>query len=187
MIEKDDLLPVGKFQRTHALKGELNALLDIDPEYFEEENPLIVDMDGIMVPFYLDTVRPKGASSFLIKLDGVDSEESARQFVNKAIYAGRESLSEFIGEEYRIAEDMEGYRVIDETLGELGVLSHIDDSTENALLVVDTPDGGELLIPAVDDFILSVDDDNATVFTAVPQGLIDLNSSKTESVNSDED
>ena len=34
MIEKDELLPVGKFRRTHALKGELNATIDIDPDFF---------------------------------------------------------------------------------------------------------------------------------------------------------
>ena len=178
MIRKDDILPVGKFQRTHALKGELNVLLDIAPEFFEEGYPLIVDMDGIMVPFYVESIRPKGTSSFLIKIEGVDSESEAKQFVNKAVGAERKELSEFIGEEFRIADDMAGYKIVDEEHGEIGVLDHIDDSTENALFVVNAPDGDEILIPVVDAFILSVDDDNETIHTSLPRELLDINSAE---------
>ena len=51
MIEEKDLTPVGKFLKTHALKGELNAILEIDPEFFTEGYPLVIDVDGAFVPF----------------------------------------------------------------------------------------------------------------------------------------
>ena len=176
MIEKDELLPVGKFRRTHALKGELNATIDIDPDFFLEENPAIIEIDGIMVPFYVASVRPKGHETFLIALEGVDSGDEAARFVNKEIYASRAALSDFVGEEFRIADDTIGYRFVDEELGEIGILSDIDDSTHNVLFVVSTPGGGEVLIPAVDAFILSVDDEERVIHTALPSGLVDLNS-----------
>ena len=75
MIKEEDTLIIGKFQKTHALKGELNAIIDIDPECFVEGKPLIVEIDGILVPFYVDTYRKKGSLSILIKLDGIESEE----------------------------------------------------------------------------------------------------------------
>ena len=39
MIKEEELIEIGKFQKTHALKGELNALLDVGPEYLEERQP----------------------------------------------------------------------------------------------------------------------------------------------------
>ena len=42
MIDKDKLIEIGKFQRTHALKGELNAILDVPEDYVEDGNPLVV-------------------------------------------------------------------------------------------------------------------------------------------------
>lgn len=187
MIEKDDLVPVGKFRRTHALKGELNASVDIDPEFFLEENPALVDIDGIIVPFYIVSVRPKGHETFLVRLDGVESEKDALQFVNKIIYASRSELSEFIGEEFRIADDMSGFRIVDEELGELGILDRLDDSTENALFVVESTDGDEILIPVVDAFILSVDDEERIIRTSLPPGLVDINNPSSDAALEDDE
>lgn len=179
MIEKKELVEIGKFQKTHALKGELNALLDVDPEYVEDKHPLIIETDGIPVPFYAESIRPKGASSYLIKLDGVDSVEDANELVNSVIYAPRKALEEYAGEEMLLDDDLEGFRVVDRNFGEIGVLEYIDSSTENELLVVKTPEDEEVFIPLVDDFIVDIDQKNGIINTSLPEGLLDLNK-KTE-------
>ena len=68
MIKEEEIIEIGKFQKTHALKGELNALLDVGAEYLEDGNPLVIPVDGLFVPFYAESVRPKGTTSFLVKL-----------------------------------------------------------------------------------------------------------------------
>ena len=70
MIEASEITAVGLFQKTHALKGELNAILDIDPDYFIEGNAAIVETDGIFVPFFISGIRPKGKTSFLSQSTG---------------------------------------------------------------------------------------------------------------------
>ncbi|MBD5340067.1 MAG: ribosome maturation factor RimM [Muribaculaceae bacterium] len=175
MIEKKELIEIGKFQKTHALKGELNAVLNIDPEYVEEGNPLIIETDGIPVPFYAESIRPKGASSYLIKLEGVDSVEEADELVNNLIFAPRKDVEDYMGEELLLGDDLEGYRVVDKDLGEIGVLESIDSSTENELFVVRTPDDEEVYIPIVDDFIVDIDQENGIINTSLPEGLVDLN------------
>ena len=60
MIREEDLFPIGKFQKTHALKGELNAVLDINEDFLDEDYPLIIDLDGIFVPFYTESWRGGG-------------------------------------------------------------------------------------------------------------------------------
>ena len=175
MIEKKELIEIGKFQKTHALKGELNAVLNIDPEYVEEGNPLIIETDGIPVPFYAESIRPKGASSYLIKLEGVDSVEEADELVNNLIFAPRKDVEDYMGEELLLGDDHEGYRVVDKDLGEIGVLESIDSSTENELFVVRTPDDEEVYIPIVDDFIVDIDQENGIINTSLPEGLVDLN------------
>ena len=175
MIEKKELIEIGKFQKTPALKGELNAVLNIDPEYVEEGNPLIIETDGIPVPFYAESIRPKGASSYLIKLEGVDSVEEADELVNNLIFAPRNDVEDYMGEELLLGDDLEGYRVVDKDLGEIGVLESIDSSTENELFVVRTPDDEEVYIPIVDDFIVDIDQENGIINTSLPEGLVDLN------------
>lgn len=178
MIEKKDLARIGKFQKTHALKGELNAILDIDPDYVEDENPLIVEVEGIPVPFYAENLRPKGATSYLVKLEDVDTVDEAKAFVNCNIYALKKDLKEYYDEDEDFVfddEDLEGYRVVDDEAGEIGEVERLDDSTENVLLVVRTKDGQEIFIPYVDTFIHEIDDENRVVLTSLPEELISLN------------
>lgn len=179
MIEQKDLTPVGKFQKTHALKGELNALLDIDAEFFLEGNALIVDVDGIFVPFYSISIRSKGKTSFLIKLDGIDTEEEAKPFVNKIIYASKQQLAPYfdLTEEEIINDDeLLGYKVVDIDNKEvIGTIIDIDSSTSNLLFIIESPDSKQIFVPAVDDFIKEIDDKKRIILMSLPKGLIDLN------------
>ena len=106
MIREEDLFPIGKLQKTHALKGELNAVLDIDEDFIDEDYPLIIDLDGIFVPFYTESWRPKGSSACLLKLEGVDNEGEARKFVNKTkkYHAHDEKNECGVGDRVRVME-----------------------------------------------------------------------------------
>ena len=178
MIEEKNLTPVGKFQKTHALKGELNALLDIEPDYFSEGYPLIVNMEGAYVPFYAESVRGKGATTSLIKIQGIDSQEEAKSLVNEIIYADKMELKEYLGEEGEgllLEDDLEGFDVVDETFGRIGKLKRVDATTENVLFIIETPEREEIFIPAADDFIAGVDEEKQIVVTTLPEELINLN------------
>lgn len=176
MITQEEIIEIGKFQKTHALKGELNALLDVDADYAEDGFPLIVEMDGIFVPFYVESIRTKGSESFLVKLSDVDSQEDARQFVNKLIYALRKDLAEYYGEEeIEAISDFIGYAIRDENYGDIGTVKELEDSTANVLFVAEDKEGRTIYIPAAEEFIVEIDDDNKVIRTRLPEGLVDLN------------
>lgn len=176
MIDKDNLIEIGKFQRTHALKGELNAILEIPEEYVKDGNPLVIETEGIRVPYYAETIRQKGSTSFLVKLEGVDTVEEAAELVNSPIYVLKDVLQEYVGD-VMSEDDLEGFRVIDIHSGEIGELEFIDDSTENELMVVRTSDDEEIYIPLVDDFIINIDEGKREIHTSLPEDLIMLNRS----------
>lgn len=179
MIKDSEITAVGKLQKTHALRGELNVLLDIDPEYLAQGNPAIIDVDGIFVPFFAESVRPKGHFSFLVKFDGIDSEIEAKRLVNKTIYALRDRLKEYISEnydeQYALYDDLIGWTIIDTEHGEIGKVSEIDSNTENELFIVETPDGKTIYIPLTEDFIDEIDEDAKIIRMTLPAGLLDLN------------
>lgn len=176
MIKKEDIVEIGKFQKTHALKGELNALLDIDSEYIEENKPVIVEMDGIFVPFYAESVRPKSSESFLLKLKDIDSQEKAQQFVNKIIYGLRSDLVDYYDDpDMELAADFVGFTVNDRRLGEIGKVVEIDDTTANVLFVIESPEGKTVYVPVAEEFIIAIDRDRMMIETSLPDGLVDLN------------
>ncbi len=179
MIRQEEISAVGKLQKTHALRGELNILLDIDAEYLEAGNPAILDIDGIFVPFYAQSIRPKGSFSYLVKFQGVDSEFEAKKLVNKTVYALRDKLKEYLAEagddEYALYDDLIGWSVEDTEAGRIGTIVDIDTNTENELFIVETPDGDTVYIPLTEDFIEKIDEDARTIIMTLPDGLIDIN------------
>lgn len=179
MIKEEEITSVGKLLKTHALKGELNMLLDIDPGYLEEGNPAVLNIDGIFVPFYAESVRTKGSFSYLVKFDGIDSEIEAKKLVNKTVFALRDRLKEYMlenyDEEFALYDDLIGFAIEDMEAGLIGKVVEIDTNTENELFIVETPDGNTIYIPLTEDFIEKVDEENKTITMRLPDGLLDLN------------
>lgn len=176
MIKKEDIVEIGSFRKTHALQGELNAILDMDGDYAEDGNPLILDIDGIYVPFYAESVRPKGAESFLVKLKDVDTQEAAQPLVNKTIYGLRTDLVDYFDDpDAELISDFIGFKLVDSNLGEIGIIEDLDDSTANVLFIVKTPQGDIVYVPAAEEFINAIDDDKEVIETTLPEGLVDLN------------
>ncbi len=179
MITEKEIVEIGKFQKTHALKGELNAILDIEPDY-AENNPLIVDIDGIYVPFYTESIRPKGKTSFLIKLKGIDNVDAAAELVNNIIYGLRKDLLGYFDspeEEMVFDNDLIGYDVEDLTLGIIGKVKSIEDSTMNILIIADGPNG-EIYIPYNENFIEKIGYNDKKIIMDLPEGLVHLNKKK---------
>lgn len=174
MIRREDTIHVGEFRKTHGLYGELNAVLDIESGILNDEIPLIIDMDGILVPFYIESARSKGEFSSLVKLKGVDSETEAKAFVNKDIFMMKRDLEGLADEEGVYADDLTGYDIVDENGEEVGRITGIDTTTENVLFVVEK-DGRTIFIPVVDEFVEDVDDEKHVVVMRLPDGLLDLN------------
>lgn len=188
MIEEKDIIEAGKFQKPHGLKGELNTFVDFNSKILEKDYPLIVEMDGIYVPFYAESVRPKGHFSSLVKLEGVDSVDNTRKFVNKVFYLLRRDVAEFFDieeDDIEMEDDFIGYKVFDQNGKYLGKVEELDISTENMLLLVrpdSTPDDDEpdiLYIPFNDDLIMmqvdSEDPSESEIHLDLPEGLLELN------------
>ncbi len=184
MIEREEIEEIGKFLKTHALKGELNIQLDVDSGFIRPCIPLIIERDGILVPFFAESIRPKGHFASLVKLVGVDSEESAASFVNETVYALRRDVDQYMGEEETDEEgvymdDMLDYTLIDSaSQKEIGKVTRVDFSTANILFIVETSDGEEIFVPASEDLIVGVDKDKKIVAVNIPDGLLDLNIKK---------
>ena len=176
MINKEEIATIGKFQKTHSLKGELNMICDIDSEYFEEGNPLIVEDDGILVPYFVESIRPKGSTSYLVKLDGINSEEEASDFVNKEIFILKKDAENWFEDDIVTGDSLIGFKILDEdTKKEIGVLKYFDDSTSNHLFIVENDEGDTIYLPANEDLINEINEDGKFITMVLPGGIIDLN------------
>lgn len=166
MIKSENLLPVGKFAKTHGLKGEINIDFDTDFD-IDECRCIIVDMDGIFVPFFIDSYRFRNDITALLTFDGIDTEEKAREFFGKTVYVERQYVFE---DDENSLKFYIGYSLVDENGANIGAIADVDESTANALFVLNN---GKL-IPVAAIEIVDADHDLRKLKVVLPDGLLDL-------------
>lgn len=168
---------IGIFKRTHALKGELNASLEVEDEYLIQSQWIIVEIEGIPTPFYIESIRPKGATTSLLKLKSIDDEQQAQKFVNHTIFTDADVLTHWLAEdsEGMYASDFKGFTLFDEDGNTLGVIEDVNLNSEmNPLFEVLSTEGKSLLVPVADDLIQSYDTEAQTITMSIPQGLLEI-------------
>ena len=174
MIQKEETIRIGHFSKPHGTKGELSLVTDYDL-FEDEDDPFVIcEMDGIFVPFFVESYRYKNESVILIGLDGIDNETAAKQFVNRDVFYAADRFKALYQADELTWKRLIGYVVEDKTQGELGLISQVDETTVNTLFKVDDH-GKELLIPAADELIESIDHDRRRIVMDLPEGLLEVN------------
>lgn len=173
MIKKEDVFKIGQFAKPHGINGEISLLTDCDIFDDSEEQFVICDLDGILVPFFVEEYRYKSESVLLLKLEGVDSDEDAKVFNNKDVYYPLEKADRDLLLGDISWDNFEGFEVVDKSAGPLGIVVAVDDSTANVLLQVDHQ-GQELLIPIAEELVISIDYELRKLYMSVPEGLLSL-------------
>ena len=67
-----------------------------------------------------------------------------------------------------------GFKMTDENGKDIGVITDIDDNTQNWLFIVENTKGEEILIPAHEEFISEIDNENKIMKMVLPEGLTEL-------------
>lgn len=172
MIRNDEVISIGHFTRPHGVKGEM-AMTFVNDVFDRTDCPyLVCAMDGILVPFFIEEYRFKSETTALIKFDRIDTVEQAHIFTNKEVFFPISYIPEDEEPEYTWSTFV-GYEASDVSLGRLGTVVDVDDTTVNVLFIVERPDGSEVLIPAQEVFIRDIDHKRKTIMFDLPEGLID--------------
>ncbi|MBR4364520.1 MAG: 16S rRNA processing protein RimM [Prevotella sp.] len=168
MIRREDVYRIGKIGKPHGVKGEVSFQFDDDIFDRTDADFLILELDGILVPFFMEEYRFRSDSLALMKLEGIDTQERARELTNCEVFFPREQQDD---EENLSWAAIIGFTVIDEqTNTPVGTIASVDDSTENVLFELE--DG--TLIPASEDLITNIDTKKRTITIDLPEGLLEL-------------
>ena len=173
MIKKETVYKIGKIGKPHGVNGEVAFHFDDDVFDRTEAQYLILEIDGILVPFFMDEYRFKTDETALVRFADIDTQDKARTLTGCDVYFPREH-SDSDPDSLSWAEIV-GYRVVDAATGhEVGEIRSVDDSTINTLFELATDGGDDLLVPASDELISHIDTERHTITMQLPEGLLEL-------------
>ena len=169
MIRNEEVYQIGKLGKTHGVKGEISFLFDDDVFDRVDADYLILKVDGIFVPFFIEEYRFRSDANAIVKFEDIDTQERARELTGCEVFFPR-ALADSDQDSISWAAIV-GFDIIEAESGnKIGRIDSVDDSTLNILFCLE--DGR--LIPASEDLITAIDQQARTITMHLPAGLLEL-------------
>ena len=169
MIKQEEAYKIGRLGKAHGVKGEVSFQFDDDIFDRVDADYLVLDIDGILVPFFMEEYRFRSDNVCLVKFCDIDTQQRARELTGCDVYFPR-ALSEEADDTPSLASLVD-FSIIDRSNGtNIGSIAAIDDSTPNILFELDNG----TLIPASEELIESIDAERQRIEMNIPQGLLEM-------------
>ena len=172
-MDLQDSIYIGQIAKLHGYKGGVSLFLDVsDPLAYKETESFFVEIDGILTPFFVESLKLKNKGFAAVKFQGVESEEQALSLIKRKVYIPKSDMTQI--DHLRLNDhEIIGYSVEDENKGAIGTVVNVVDLKSNPLIVIDFKEK-EILIPLLEELIVHVDQDSKRMKINAPEGLIDL-------------
>ena len=168
MIKQEEVYRIGRLGKTHGVKGEVSFQFDDDIFDRVDCDYLVLDIDGILVPFFMEEYRFRSDSVALMKFEGIDTQQRAAELTGCDVFFPRALADE---DDTPTLASLVGFNIITASDGQtVGRIAAIDDTTVNLLFELE--DGR--LIPASDDLIEDIDMQQQKITMNLPEGILTL-------------
>ena len=169
MIKQEEVYKIGRLGKAHGVKGEVSFQFDDDIFDRVDAEYLVLDIDGILVPFFMEEYRFRNDTVCLVKFCDIDTQQRAQELTGCDVYFPR-ALAEEADDDLSLAS-LVGFTIVSAPDGfPVGIIASIDDTTANILFELE--DGR--LIPANDDLIVDIDTEHRQIRMNIPEGLLDI-------------
>ena len=168
-----DRLKVGVVTSVHGIKGEVKVFPTTDDSRrFKKLKQVYLDTGKEMLPLEIEGVK-FFKQMVIVKFKGYENPDDVMKFRQKELWIDRKDAVRLSKDEYFIADliDME---VCDEEGKLIGTLKDVISTGANDVYAVETPEGKEVLFPAIKQCILDVDTEARKMTVHVMEGLLDF-------------
>jgi len=173
MIKENHSL-IGKITKPHGIDGTVNIQLNGSfAEKIETEEPLFVMIDGTLVPFFMEEIRPAGNSA-LVKLEFVDSKKEARRLSSKEVYYPVQLMkkSRSVSPDESVKNYL-NYELSDKNSDFRGRITGVYDHPSNPLMEV-VQKNTTRLIPFQPELMVKADHKSKKLVMKLPKGILDI-------------
>ena len=157
---------IGYIARSQGVDGTVLIIPELyAPTLFDDIDLVrLKDARGDLIPARIESVQVQEKNdrlSFFVKFDHITDRNQAEMLKTNEVFVAREKVEHFIKDESTM--EFASFEVQNEHGSIIGVVDEIMDNPGHAILAVST-DNGKLLIPFVDEYVSSIDEENAMIY-----------------------
>ncbi len=178
MLHKDKFEYIGTVGRAHGITGEVGLKLTVDIAPLREDGErlfLMLEHDGLLVPYAVESHRAKAGDIDLIRFAGIETKEQAEALTGLSVWLDADYIGENeLSEDPHEWERYRGYTLVDaDTEDPIGEIVDVDTSTLNSFISVRrASDEEELILPIAEELFADTDDDARVLRLYIPLGLL---------------
>ena len=169
----NEYIHIGRMVASFGLKGELilkhalgkKTMLKGIEAIFIEVNK------GSYLPYFVESSKAKDHEETYVKLEGIDTRESANRLTTKNAWLLEEDFRKLADKTSPIS--LLGYQLISDEDGLLGPIEEVIEQPHQVLLRISL-DGKEALIPLHEETLDGIDHKKKEVHVTLPDGLLDI-------------
>lgn len=163
---------IGKLAASFGLKGELVLLHSLGKKTTLNglETIFLEEGKDNLMPYFIASTILKNDQEVYMKLEGIDSKETARKLTPKEVWITEADFKKFAAKAAPIS--MLGFHLINET-EDLGEIIEVIEQPHQILCAI-LLDGKEALIPIHGESLDKIDQKARKVFVTLPDGLLDI-------------
>ena len=163
-----ELIRLGKITAPVGIKGELRVYPYIDMTRFSDIENVMIDGKS----YTLVSARMQKDMN-VIRLSRVNDRNTAELFRNREIIVKRSELKNMPESTYFI-EDLVGMTVVSTDGRKVGTLKSVINNPAQDIYEIGSDDGNTVMIPAVKEFIVSVDVEENLMTVKLIEGMAGL-------------
>jgi len=170
-LKPNELLEVGVVIGAHGLRGDLkiSPLPTGDLALPGARKVFLKDSMGSLTQY--EAVRSsQHKKNILLRLAGLDNLVAVESLLGASVWMAKADLPDLDDDQYYWS-DLEDLEVVDRLLGSLGHVVGMFTTPAHDILEVDGLTG-EILIPAIEPFLVRVDRDKGQLHVDLPEGLV---------------
>ncbi len=172
-MRKEECFYLGKIAKKFSFKGEVLIYLDTDePEEYQNMESIFVELNKNLVPYFIENSSIHKNDFLRVQFEDVKNEQEAEYLIGSEVYLPLSMLPKLEGNKFYYHEVI-GFEIEDKTLGVFGKIVSVNDTAAQPLFEV-LNGNVEMLIPMIDQFLITIDRENKIVLMDLPDGLIQM-------------
>lgn len=163
---------IGKLIAATGLKGEiiLQHQLGKKTDLNGVEALFLPDGKDNFIPWFPESTKAKNTSEIIVKLEGIDTPETAKKFVPKEVWLSSKDFSTHTATSSPLS--LLGFTIVENKVS-LGEISEVIEQPHQLLCTISYL-GKEALIPLHEQSLLKIDRKAKKIEVKLPEGLLDI-------------
>ena len=170
-MQKKDCFLYGTIFKLHGYKGNVKIILRDNIHITHLLDYLLIEINNQLIPFSVKEIRLMKPSILLANLEDINSEEEAKKLLKSDVY-----ISNNIAEEHleNKEELILNYTIEDIRLGELGVVSSVNNESPQTLIYINNKNYN-FCFPMHKNFIKEINHSKKKIRVILSEEIINLN------------